>query len=461
MSNSADGSNVLPWEKIPGAVLLKSWAAELRTACAGADDREWRDTGRAVILVVDDLKRGQAVAQRVAADAGMKLIIIDADDVLDLPPRNNFRKMAPAVIYLAPGNWYRGAQENEDEEFAGKRRAFQKRLVKWIEEFDVTYPIVLVTSNNELGDMSGIIDCPNSFDRYFALPPIPLSQIGQSFIDDLGSDRCGESLTAVPDKLGKLLADDFLGGNRREMAQLYLRRLYRREQRPIEFLDLMHLSTHGFGEEASTEPQSEKVRRSVAIHEAGHAAMAILDSGGNNIPDYCSIVAGADFKGVVAESVSYHQSLGDRMTYLDFRHQVRIGLAGRAAEELAFGSGNVSAGASNDLAKAWQRAYMAFSRLGFAPGMDSAEASASNLGVVVGDPTPTESEYVESLIRQFLGCEYMIVLKLLGDHRPFLEAIAERLMWDPVVDQSELSEICHAHLKFKNELQEKLCMTIE
>lgn len=50
--NQAEDSNPLSWEKIPGAELLKSWATELRAACLGADDREWRDVGRAVTLAV-------------------------------------------------------------------------------------------------------------------------------------------------------------------------------------------------------------------------------------------------------------------------------------------------------------------------------------------------------------------------------------------------------------------------
>ena len=435
-------SDAMPWEQIPGAPLLKAWAAELRTACLNADDREWRDVGRAVILVADDTRRGKMAAQRVAVDAGMTFISIDAEDVMDLPPRSNFRKMTPALMYLELGYWAQGPQQDEDDEFTEKKVAFQRHLVKWIDEFDVAKPIVLVTTNYSLGDMSGVIDTPGAFDRYFALPRVPLAQSGEEFIADLGPENCGESLRALPAKLGRLLEQDFASGKRREMAVLYLRRLRRREQRPVEFLDLMHLSTHGFAEEGQAPPDSDDARRHVAMHEAGHAAMAILDSSGKNTPDYCSIVPGAYFKGVVAESVSYYQSLEDRTTYASFRHQIRIGLAGRAAEELAFGPENVSSGASSDLGSAWNSANCAFARWGFAPGMTTPEKSASNLAVVVSNPTPSEYAHVEGLIRQFLAEEYQHVLKRLADNRSLLDAIADRLMWDPIVDQDELKEIC-------------------
>jgi hypothetical protein len=440
--SEAENSNVQPWEKIPGATLLQGWAAELRAACAGADDREWRDVGRAVIIVADDIKRGKMVAQRVAVDAGMQFISIDAKDVMDLPPRSNFRKMTPALMYLEPGGWMQGPQQDENEEFAERKVAFQRHLVKWIDEFDVAKPIVLVTANYRLDDMSGVIDTRGTFDRYFALPPVPLAQLGEAFIDDLGRENCGESLRALPAKLGRLLEQNFASDERREQAVLSLRRIRRREQRPVEFLDLMHLSTHGFAEEGQMPPDSDDARRHVAMHEGGHAAMAILDSSGKNTPDYCSIVPGAYFKGIVAESVSYHQSLEDRTTYASFRHQIRIGLAGRAAEELAFGPENISSGASGDLISAWKSAYNAFAHWGFAPGMTTPEKSSSNLAVVIGDPTPSEYAHVEGLIRQFLAEEYQHVLKRLADNRTLVDAIADRLMWDPIVDQDELREIC-------------------
>lgn len=442
---AAAKKTVAPVAFVPGAELLQTWVEELKSACAKSDDEEWRLTGRAVILVLDDVSRGLALTKTVAESVGIEFLNVDADDVMDLAPRGTFRKLAPALMYLEPGQWFAEPEDDENAELVQKRIAFQRRLVKWIDEFDVAKPIVLVTANSRLGAMSGLIDDPGAFDRYFALPPIPVMQQGDAFINELGRKNCGATLIDMPAKLGRLLDGEF-SGRRREMLLLYLRRLNRREKRPVEFLDIMHVSTHGFAEEGAVPPDSDETRRHVAMHEAGHAAMAILDSNGENMPEYCSIVPGAYFKGVVAESISYYQSLEDCTTYATFRHQIRIGLAGRAGEELAFGPENVSSGASGDLESAWKSAHRAFARWGFAPNMTSAEMSASNISVVVGDPTPSEGIYLEGLIRQFLSDEYRVVLKLLADHRPLVDAIADRLMWDPIVDQGELVELSHQHL---------------
>lgn len=439
--------DALPWERIPGADLLQAWAQELRTACSLKDKEEWRDVGHAVVLVAEETTRCQEAVRRVAADAGMRYVIIEAGDVADFPPRAAFAKLAPALVYLEPGPWLLDRKKGDSEDDATEVAKFQKRLAKWISEFDVSRPVVLCTMVYELGDMSDTLDGTGRFDRYLALPPLTLAVRGEEFIEKLGRDRCGESLTSSPAKLGKLLDNGFAKSERRDQALLYMRRLSKREKRTVEFLDLMHISTHGFGEEGSVESSSDDIRRQVAAHEAGHAAIAILDSAGRNVPDYCSIVPGVGFTGIVAESIGYHQSLGDRTTYSDFRHDIRICLAGRAAEELVFGPERISNGASGDLENAWKRSRRAFARWGFAPQMEKANASSSNLAVIVGDPTSTESAYVESLIRQFLANEYEVVLKCLADNQAFLNAIAERLLWDPIVDQSELSDICRTQLK--------------
>ena len=44
-------------------------------------------------------------------------------------------------------------------------------------------------------------------------------------------------------------------------------------------------------------------------------------------------------------------------------------------------------------------------------------------------------------VRQFLEQQYHHVLKTLQDNKSFVEAVADRLLWDSVVDQSEMTEM--------------------
>jgi len=433
------------WGRFPGAAMLQAWATELKLACAARDEAEWRDVGRAVVLVAPSESQAEGAARRVAEEAGMRFVTMDVAGSKDLAPHADFDKQAPAMVWLEPDDWMEVSQDDDTPAWLAEKQRLQERVAAWIEEFDPKFPVVVVTGCPNLDDISGRIDRPGVFDRYFALPPTPLKQLGEEFIEEIGVADCADSLRESPTKVGKWVEQECDNPRQRKLALLYLRRLKRREKRLFEFLDLMHLATHGYVEEGESLPENDEIRRSVAAHEAGHAAMAILDSDGKNIPDYCSIVPGADFKGVVADSMAYRESLGDRTTYADFRHGIRVGLAGRAAEELIFGPENISSGASGDLAGAWKRASRAFARWGFAPDMTSHEQSASNLAVVVGDPTDSEQLHLEDMIRTYLRDEYQRVYKVLAEHRPLIDAIADRLMWDPIVDQNKLLELSRLH----------------
>jgi len=116
--------------------------------------------------------------------------------------------------------------------------------------------------------------------------------------------------------------------------------------------------------------------------------VSVIDSNGRNVPEYSSIVPFADCEGVVVDSFKYLLEAGDQMTYADMRHKVRIGLAGRAAEELEFGPERVSNGSRDDLKKVTLSAGSAFAFWGFAPSMEQEGQSGSNLSLAGIDDNP-------------------------------------------------------------------------
>ena len=77
--------------------------------------------------------------------------------------------------------------------------------------------------------------------------------------------------------------------------------------------------------------------------------------------------------------------------------------------------------------------------------MEKAGQSESNLSVIIGEPTPSEYAHIEMLAREFVAEEYRYAVRKLTEHRALLNDVAERLLWDPVVDQDELTDICKKH----------------
>jgi len=66
---------------------------------------------------------------------------------------------------------------------------------------------------------------------------------------------------------------------------------------------------------------------------------------------------------------------------------------------------------------------------------------ATNLAVLQGDPTPSESEHVELQSRKYLEQQYYVVEKYIKDHRYLLDQITEALLEKRILNQTELSDI--------------------
>lgn len=455
------------WARFPGSGPLQEWALELRHACSATDAAgdPWELTARAAIVIGKDVTSCAGALRRVAADAGMRFISVDADDVCDLAPSTVFsveggdvrvpaapvmwRRSSPVLVHLQRGRWMLEKSEGEDADVVASMRRFQSCLATWIRAFDRKHPVVVVTSADDIREMAESLRRVGLFDRFFGLPAPTMEAFGRDFIERIGTEQCGESITESPGKVGKLVSTEYETERRQGLAVLRLRRLIARENRPLEFIDLVKMYAHGFAEAGEPPADAEDIRRQVAYHEAGHAVVAVVDSDGHNVPEYSSIVPSAHFKGVVVESYTYQLDAGDRKTYADLRQKVRINLAGRAAEELVFGPEGVSNGATEDLKKATGNAGTAFAFWGFAPSMEKEGQAGSNLlvaGMAEDEFTASEAAHIEGLVREFLAVEYRAVKEMLTAHRPLLDAIADRLMWDPIVDQDALAELVRTHV---------------
>lgn len=452
-------TNAPDWESIPGSSRLQEWALQLRQACSATADADspWELAGHAAVFIGADESACADAARRVAVDAGLRFVSIVDDDVVALESLAAFEQYAPALVYLEPGRWMKEKADKEDAELIATMQRFQSSLVAWLRDFDPEHPVVVVTSCDEITGLDVSLRHAGLFDRFLALQTPTMDALGHAFIQRIGRTYCGATITEHPGKVGVLFSREYETERRRRLAVLRLRRLAVSQRRDLEFLDLVNVALHGFTESDALPVSSESSRRQAAWHEAGHALISVIDSNGRNVPEYSSIVPYADCEGVVVDSYKYLLEYGDQMTYADMRYKVRVGLAGRAAEELLCGPELVSNGSREDLKKVTLCAGSAFSFWGFAPAMDKEGQSGSNLAVsgINDDPfTVSEAAHTEALVRAFLATEYEVVMELLRTHRALLDAIAERLLADAVVGQEALEGMVREHASVGTAAQE-------
>lgn len=432
-----------PWDAFFDTDLLRRWSIELQRAIEKKDAGEWRLTGSALLVHSCDEDDFSRLLQRVALDTKMRFVRVPATEISDIHKdiRQRYCHLAPVLVMLDSGAWLAGDVDGDDGK--PKSNAFTVAFAKALSKFDPNAPVVIAVCAKPSSSASPDLLKTGGFDRIFQLEsPDPLF-LGNAFLRQLGEELIDESMKAVVAKVGLMLQGDFDDADARDLAVLRLRRLARQEARRLTFNDLANLAIRG-GHEAgpkAAKTLSESIRRKTALHEAGHACIAIIASKGANVPDYASIVPAKEFGGIVLESLAYYDSQ-DEFTFQSLLLKVRIWLAGRAAEEMFFGAVNVSSGANSDLAAATRMCFRMFAYSGFHPGMDSLEVSSANLAVLNrGEVDATQNDRVRRDVRKFLEEQYHHVLEALQEHRKFVEAMADRLLWDPVVDQIEMTEL--------------------
>lgn len=432
-------SDLTDWQRFYDPSLVQQWSEELKRAIATGSDVDWTLLGPNVLIVGDEVETLKQMAHQAASSAGYQFVEVPASACEDFTecPRSRFEKLGPVVVLLNEGPW---CGLDEDKSIIHNKPPAWRR--QW-QTIDPSHPVVFVMCIKDIDELHEDWKKFGAFDRCISIQAADALFLGQTFLQLLNDVQLDKSLTSNVQKVGLILQNEFSTHDAQSLAALQLRRLAAREKRTLGFNDLANLAIRGSEEIslAALKPPTEQSRRKTAYHEAGHACIAVIESRGQNIPDYCSIVPAKDFAGIMMHSLSYLDSL-DEFTFENLLLRTRIALAGRAAEEIYYGPEGISSGASSDLSGATRLCYRMFARAGFHPLMEQGEGTAQNLAVVVfGEIDELQNDRIHKDVRQFLAKQYEYVLARLKDHHEFVEAVVSRLMWDPIIDQDEMLEL--------------------
>jgi cell division protease FtsH len=173
---------------------------------------------------------------------------------------------------------------------------------------------------------------------------------------------------------------------------------------------------------------SDIERRLVALHEAGHALAGVLYCASDPLHKVSIQPRGAAM-GVAFFQPDHESHLSSR-EYLE--GQILKGLGGRAAEEVIYGTGKITSGASSDLQHTTRIAKQMVYRLGMG----------STTGLIVFDPEsgPVSSDThirMDQDVRAMLEASYTTVLDCMRVNRPALEALADALLERETLSGSE------------------------
>ncbi len=190
------------------------------------------------------------------------------------------------------------------------------------------------------------------------------------------------------------------------------------------------------GLERKSRRLSEKERRVVATHEAGHAIVAAASAGSDPVQKISIIPRGVG-------ALGYTMTLPAEDRYLVSRTELRSRLAvlygGRAAEELVFG--DMTTGAGDDIQKASDLARRMVTQFGMSERLGAVNYGAERANpfgvggasrdVVVSDAT---ADAIDLEVRQVLDAAQAEARTSVARYRGLLDRMAEHLLEHEVLD---------------------------
>ncbi len=195
----------------------------------------------------------------------------------------------------------------------------------------------------------------------------------------------------------------------------------------------------------------EDEREVTAYHEAGHAMV------GRAIPESDPVRKVTILPRGMAMGVTIFVPEEDRYSASteDLLAQIAVFMAGRAAEEIAFG--RITTGASNDIERATQIARDMVCRYGMSKKVGQVHFGRKQSQVFLGRDMHDQRNYSEAVaeaideeVRQIVEAQYQRAKGILEKQRELLETLAGELLRAEVLEDEDLEKILGPSAQSKN-----------
>src|SRR4051794_14977951 len=321
---------------------------------------------------------------------------------------NEARKNAPAIIFIdeldAVGAQRSGHGFNREQD-----QTLNQLLVE-LDGFEGAEQVVVMGASNRIQDLDPALLRPGRFDRQMLVSPPDLA--GRVAI--LGVHTRGKPLAANVDV--RIIARQTAGLTGAELANIvneaaiFAGRQELHEIGPEHFEQAMERVVAGLQQRRVV---SEKEKRILAYHEAGHALMSHLM--GDALPVHkVTIVSRGQALGYTLNMPAEERYLRTKEELVDM---MKVFLAGRAAEQVVFG--RVTNGAANDLEKATELARSMVFEYGMSDTVTSRTMRADNYALSEETKRLRDAEQARLTDEAFEEA-----IRLLTKHRAALDRIA-------------------------------------
>src|SRR5881296_3002631 len=322
------------------------------------------------------------------------------------------RRNAPAIIFIDELDAV-GAQRT-GHGFTREQDQTLNQLLVELDGFESREQIVVMGASNRLQDLDQALLRPGRFDRQVLVAPPDLAgreeilevhTKGKPLADDV-------DLKAVARQTAGLTGAEL--ENIANEAAIFAGRKKQQVVKQVDFEDAMERVVAGLQQRRV---MTEKERRILAYHEAGHALMSHLT--GDLLPVHKVTIVSR------GNALGYTLNLPAEERYLhtteEFEDLLKVILAGRAAEQVVFG--RITNGAANDLEKATELSRAMVFDYGMSDAAASRTVRADNYALSEETKRLRDSEQ-----SRLTDGAFDEAVRLLSKHRVALDRLAQALL---------------------------------
>jgi cell division protease FtsH len=335
------------------------------------------------------------------------------------------RKNAPAIVFIdeldAVGAARTGHGFNREQD-----QTLNQLLVE-LDGFDARAQVVVMGASNRIQDLDPALLRPGRFDRQVLVSAPDLAGREEILrVHTLGKPLAEDvNLDVVARQTAGLTGADL--ANIANEAAIFAGRARKQVIENDDFDNALERVVAGLQQRRVV---SDKEKRILAYHEAGHAVMSHLM--GDALPaQKVTIVSRGEALGYTLNMPAEERYLRTKEELVDM---MKVFLAGRAAEQIVFG--RVTNGAANDLEKATELARSMVFEFGMSETVTSRTMRADNYAL------SEETKRLRDAEQGHLTDDaYTDAVRLLTKHRAVLDRVAQMLLKKETLTGAELASL--------------------
>merc|ERR1711991_546033 len=408
------------------------------------------------VLLVGPPGTGKTLlAKAVAGEAGVPFFSISGSEFVELfvgvgasRVRDLFEKAkskAPCIVFIdeidAVGRQRGSGMGGGNDE----REQTINQLLTEMDGFEGNTGVIVLAATNRPDVLDSALLRPGRFDRQVTVDRpdvagrvkiLEVHSRGKTVSADVDFEKVARRTPGFTGAdLANLMNEAAIIAARRELTEISKE----------EIADALERIVAGAAKEGAV--MSEKKKKLVAYHEAGHAIVGAL------MPEYDPVAKISIVPRGAAGGLTFFAPSEERLesglysrSYLE--NQMAVALGGRIAEEIVYGEDEVTTGASNDLQQVANVARQMITKFGMSDKIGPVALGQSQGGMFLGRDMSSTRDFSEDTaatidveVSELVDVAYKRATKVLTDNRTVLDEMAQMLIERETIDTEDIQDL--------------------